>query len=113
MELAGRFASANHNIIHQRVAAAVGLKEAAVVENHHNFAWHEKLPDGRKVIVHRKGATPASSGHAGNHPRLDGRCGLSRARQGRRRIAGVRFTRSRQVDEPQSGAEFDQQVGAG
>ncbi|CAG1016758.1 RNA-splicing ligase RtcB [Anaerolineales bacterium] len=60
MELAGRFASANHTIIHQRVAAAVGLKEAAAVENHHNFAWHEKLPDGRKVIVHRKGATPAS-----------------------------------------------------
>jgi tRNA-splicing ligase RtcB len=60
MELAGRFASANHTIIHQRVAAAVGLKEAAAVENHHNFAWHEKLPDGRKVVVHRKGATPAS-----------------------------------------------------
>jgi tRNA-splicing ligase RtcB len=59
MELAGRFASANHTIIHQRVAAAVGLKEAAAVENHHNFAWHEKLPNGRKVIVHRKGATPA------------------------------------------------------
>jgi len=59
MELAGRFASANHYIIHQRVAAAVGLKEAAVVENHHNFAWHETLPDGRKVVVHRKGATPA------------------------------------------------------
>ena len=59
MELAGRFASANHNIIHQRVAAAVGLKEVAVVENHHNFAWKEKLADGRTVIVHRKGATPA------------------------------------------------------
>ena len=59
MELAGRFASANHNIIHHRVAAAVGLKEVAVVENHHNFAWKEKLADGRTVIVHRKGATPA------------------------------------------------------
>ena len=59
MELAGRFASANHYIIHKRVAAAIGLKEAAVVENHHNFAWREKLPDGREVIVHRKGATPA------------------------------------------------------
>jgi tRNA-splicing ligase RtcB len=59
MELAGKFASANHYVIHQRVSAAVGLKEAAVVENHHNFAWNEKLPDGRNVIVHRKGATPA------------------------------------------------------
>ncbi len=68
MELAGRFASANHYIIHQRVAKAVGLKEAAVVENHHNFAWHEKLSDGRNVIVHRKGATPAGVGDLGVIP---------------------------------------------
>jgi len=59
MELAGRFASANHAVIHHRVADAVGLKEIGVVENHHNFAWKETLSDGRKVIVHRKGATPA------------------------------------------------------
>ncbi|WKZ38078.1 MAG: RtcB family protein [Anaerolineales bacterium] len=68
MELAGRFASANHYIIHKRVAAAVGLKETAVVENHHNFAWREKLPDGREVIVHRKGATPAGVGVLGVIP---------------------------------------------
>jgi tRNA-splicing ligase RtcB len=68
MELAGRFASANHFIIHRRVAEAVGLKEAAVVENHHNFAWREKLPDGREVIVHRKGATPAGTGVLGVIP---------------------------------------------
>jgi tRNA-splicing ligase RtcB len=37
MNLAGRFASANHYVIHHRVAAAAGLKEAASVENHHNF----------------------------------------------------------------------------
>jgi len=68
MELAGRFASANHAIIHRRVADAVGLKEAAVVENHHNFAWEQILPDGRKVIVHRKGATPAGKGVLGVIP---------------------------------------------
>lgn len=68
MELAGRFASANHYVIHHRVAKAVGLKEVAVVENHHNFAWREKLPDGREVIVHRKGATPASVGVLGVIP---------------------------------------------
>ncbi|MCA1900049.1 MAG: RtcB family protein [Chloroflexi bacterium] len=68
MELAGRFASANHFIIHRRVAAAVGLKEAAAVENHHNFAWRETLPDGRKVIVHRKGATPAGKDALGIIP---------------------------------------------
>lgn len=68
MELAGRFASANHYIIHRRVSAAIGLKEIAVVENHHNFAWTEKLPDGRAVIVHRKGATPAGKGVFGVIP---------------------------------------------
>ena len=68
MELAGRFASANHLVIHNRVAKAVGLKEAAVVENHHNFAWVEKLPDGRDVVVHRKGATPAGVGVLGVIP---------------------------------------------
>jgi tRNA-splicing ligase RtcB (3'-phosphate/5'-hydroxy nucleic acid ligase) len=68
MELAGKFASANHYIIHQRVARAMGLKEAAVVENHHNFAWNEKLADGRNVIVHRKGATPAGEGVLGVIP---------------------------------------------
>jgi tRNA-splicing ligase RtcB len=68
MELAGRFASANHYIIHHRVAEAVGLKEAAVIENHHNFAWREKLADGREIIVHRKGATPAGAGVLGVIP---------------------------------------------
>ncbi|HUI87807.1 MAG TPA: RtcB family protein [Anaerolineales bacterium] len=68
MQLAGRFASANHFTIHQRVARAVGLPEAAAVENHHNFAWTEKLPDGRVVIVHRKGATPAGVGVLGVIP---------------------------------------------
>jgi tRNA-splicing ligase RtcB len=68
MELAGRFAAANHSVIHRRVAQAVGLKEVAVVENHHNFAWSEKLPDGRTVIVHRKGATPAGAGVMGIIP---------------------------------------------
>jgi len=66
MELAGRFASANHEIIHKRVAKAVGLKSVAVVENHHNFAWKETVlapnefgSTSQTAIVHRKGATPA------------------------------------------------------
>ncbi len=75
MELAGRFAAANHAVIHQRVAKAVGLKPVAVIENHHNFAWKERLraPAGfadaeREVIVHRKGATPAGAGVLGVIP---------------------------------------------
>lgn len=68
MELAGRFASANHLVIHQRVAEAVGLKEIAAVENHHNFAWKETLESGAEAIVHRKGATPAGEGVLGVIP---------------------------------------------
>lgn len=75
MELAGRFASANHEVIHKRVAKAVGLKPVAVVENHHNFAWKETLPKpagegkgNRTLIVHRKGATPAGKGVMGLIP---------------------------------------------
>ncbi|MDF2440950.1 MAG: hypothetical protein JWN98_1934 [Abditibacteriota bacterium] len=68
MELAGRFASANHYVIHQRVAEAAGLQEAAHVENHHNFAWREEMADGSIAIVHRKGATPAGLGVMGIIP---------------------------------------------
>jgi len=68
MELAGRFASANHELIHRLVATAVGLKEMVKVENHHNFAWRETLPDGTEAIVHRKGATPAGQGVMGIIP---------------------------------------------
>ncbi len=68
MELAGRFAAASHAVIHQRLASAAGLKEAAVIENHHNFAWRQQLGDGRTVIVHRKGATPAGKGVMGIIP---------------------------------------------
>jgi tRNA-splicing ligase RtcB len=68
MQLAGRFAAANHAVIHRRVAAAAGLEERAHAENHHNFAWLEALPDGTPAVVHRKGATPAGAGVLGIIP---------------------------------------------
>jgi tRNA-splicing ligase RtcB len=68
MELAGRFASANHRVIHRLIATAAGVKPLAVVENHHNYAWRHRLPDGREVILHRKGATPAGAGVLGVIP---------------------------------------------
>lgn len=71
MNLAGEFASANHHVIHARVAKAAGLTSIAAVENHHNFAWKEKvLVDGveKEVIIHRKGATPAGEGVLGIIP---------------------------------------------
>ncbi len=60
MELMGRYAAANHELIHRHVIAALGAEPLVHVENHHNFAWQERHDD-REVIVHRKGATPAGS----------------------------------------------------
>ncbi|MGI4874434.1 MAG: RtcB family protein [Janthinobacterium lividum] len=68
MTLAGDFASACHEQIHRRLAKALGEKPLAKVENHHNFAWREQLADGREVITHRKGATPAGAGILGIIP---------------------------------------------
>ena len=59
MNLAGDYASACHHIIHERLAKAIGGQILTKVENHHNFAWKENW-NGEDVIVHRKGATPAS-----------------------------------------------------
>ncbi|WP_089778648.1 RtcB family protein [Chitinophaga sp. YR573] len=67
MNLAGDYASACHDIIHQKLAKAIGGALLAKVENHHNFAWKEKW-GGEEVIVHRKGATPAGKGVMGIIP---------------------------------------------
>ncbi len=67
MNLAGDYASACHEVIHTKMAKALGEKPLKIVENHHNFAWKEII-DGRELIVHRKGATPASEGELGIIP---------------------------------------------
>jgi tRNA-splicing ligase RtcB len=67
MNLAGDYASACHDVIHKRMAKALGITEVFRVENHHNFAWKE-IHDGRELIVHRKGATPAGEGVLGIIP---------------------------------------------
>ena len=67
MQLAGRYASANHAIIHAQLAEAIRLPVLGGVENHHNFAWVESI-DGQELIVHRKGATPAGEGVLGVIP---------------------------------------------
>jgi tRNA-splicing ligase RtcB len=59
MELMGRYAAANHELIHRMIAKSLGASVLADVENHHNFAWKERH-FGRDVVVHRKGATPAT-----------------------------------------------------
>ena len=67
MNLAGDYASACHHQIHRKLSDAIGIRPIARVENHHNFAWKEKH-NGKEVIVHRKGATPAGKGDLGIIP---------------------------------------------
>ncbi len=67
MELMGAYAAANHEVIHREMVRALKTKVLAEVENHHNFAWIEQH-DGRRVVVHRKGATPAGAGALGIIP---------------------------------------------
>ncbi|MDD9947929.1 MAG: RtcB family protein [candidate division Zixibacteria bacterium] len=91
MELMGHYAEANHACIHRHMAGHLGADVLLDLENHHNFAWKEKIsvpgqhgqhaqhaqhgqpgqpgrrPD-RKAIVHRKGATPAGPGVLGIIP---------------------------------------------
>lgn len=68
MNLAGDYARACHDCIHANLQRALGFEPLVRIENHHNFAWKEKLDDGREVIVHRKGATPAAEGELGIIP---------------------------------------------
>jgi tRNA-splicing ligase RtcB len=72
MELMGRYAAANHALIHKHIARALGVEVRLDLENHHNYAWKEahRKPDGTvaELIVHRKGATPAGDGVLGIIP---------------------------------------------
>ncbi len=67
MELMGRYAAANHELIHRHMARALGVNVLLDIENHHNFAWREEHY-GEGVVVHRKGATPAGEDAIGIIP---------------------------------------------
>ncbi len=67
MNLAGEYAKACHDNIHERIGKLLGAKAIAKIENHHNFAWKEEVA-GVERIVHRKGATPAAKGELGIIP---------------------------------------------
>ena len=71
MNLMGRYAAANHALIHRHITRQLGAHVILDIENHHNFAWketHEVRGETREVIVHRKGATPAGVGVLGIIP---------------------------------------------
>lgn len=67
MNLAGDYAKACHDVIHSNLERVLGLQAMLKIENHHNFAWKE-MHEGRELIVHRKGATPAAEGQLGIIP---------------------------------------------
>ncbi|MCX8020045.1 MAG: RtcB family protein [Chitinophagaceae bacterium] len=67
MNLAGEYASACHHIIHEKTARHLGETPLRRIENHHNFAWKE-IWEGKEVIIHRKGATPAAKNVLGIIP---------------------------------------------
>jgi len=67
MTLMGKYAAANHALIHRHVTRHLGAGVLADFENHHNFAWIEEH-GGERLVVHRKGATPAGRGVLGIIP---------------------------------------------
>ncbi len=64
MTLAGRYAYAGRDFVVDQVLQILGAKAVEEVHNHHNFAWEEEHR-GERLIVVRKGATPAWPGQRG------------------------------------------------
>jgi tRNA-splicing ligase RtcB len=64
MELAGEYAYAGREHVVGQVLRILGTDAEETVHNHHNFAWEEEH-DGERVMVVRKGATPAAPGQTG------------------------------------------------
>jgi tRNA-splicing ligase RtcB len=64
MNLAGEYAYAGREWVARKVVEILGGHEVELVHNHHNFAWIEEQ-FGEKLIVVRKGATPAFPGQKG------------------------------------------------
>ena len=64
MNLAGQYAYAGREWVARKVVEILGGHELELVHNHHNFSWSEEH-FGERLIVVRKGATPAFPGQKG------------------------------------------------
>jgi len=64
MNLAGQYAYAGREWVARKVVEILGAHELELVHNHHNFSWVEEH-FGERLIVVRKGATPAFPGQKG------------------------------------------------
>jgi tRNA-splicing ligase RtcB (3'-phosphate/5'-hydroxy nucleic acid ligase) len=97
MNLAGDYAKACHDVIHHTISKYIKEQPLLKIENHHNFAWKE-VHDGKDLIVHRKGATPAGENSRrrrrhGYHSRFNGYAGLRGAWAWSSRISFFRISR--------------------
>ena len=64
MNIAGEYAYAGRDWVVDRVLRILQTQARQRVHNHHNFAWWEKH-HGKRMLVIRKGATPAFPGQQG------------------------------------------------
>lgn len=64
MEIAGQYAYAGREWVVNRVLKILGGQITFSVHNHHNYAWWEEH-NGQRMLVTRKGATPAFPGQMG------------------------------------------------
>jgi tRNA-splicing ligase RtcB len=64
MTIAGEYAYAGRAIVVDTVRQILGATIVDAVHNHHNFAWQESH-GGERLMVVRKGATPAFPGQRG------------------------------------------------
>ena len=107
MELMGRYAAANHEVIHRSMARALGVEVMLDIENHHNFAWRERhrLPDGSEAEVDRapQGRDAGRRRRARDHPGVDGHSGLRRAGEGRGQFPELGVSRCGPAHEPHQG----------
>ncbi len=64
MRLAGEYAYAGREWVVRKVLQILGTTAVETVHNHHNYAWWERH-GGHRLLVIRKGATPAFPGQRG------------------------------------------------
>jgi tRNA-splicing ligase RtcB (3'-phosphate/5'-hydroxy nucleic acid ligase) len=64
MTLAGRYAYAGRDVVVDQVLGLLGARALEEIHNNHNFAWVEEH-GGERLVVVRKGATPAWPGQRG------------------------------------------------
>ena len=108
MELMGRYAAANHALIHAHIARALGRRGAARHREPSQLrlaraASRSRTDRKRDVIVHRKGATPAGAGVLGIIPGSMGTPGYVVRGKGVGRVAEFGVARRRPSDEPHEG----------